>query len=516
MQMYFNILLIICFLFANSIVGQDLHIYHNVHSDSTWYIKNGKPVHDLKVRKGKNVYFHLVEYNNYIYKASFDVKSQATPSADLKTSIGKISGLMPNLLNSFIPGGNIPFMEVPVIGKLLGILSNPNPDGTARGQLEEVIDFKQNVENSQQEIEAINEMVRDINKREKAVRILSGNMDFINTMSKTSFIEPSSIKELIMSVFDDAFMLDTGQSFQVKDIEDLNDKLTTIPQLRNRAKERLDIFGTNLVKIEKKAVELKTVDHGIDDLYPILIKLKSDLPLLKSMVEMMDLSLSEKRNPDDGTSSHADYSFLIQNYFIKYLELSKNDFAYSHHIKTDSKMLIYTLKLFTKDSVETPEKLTSVAPFKTLSLEIETYGDIRFLSSVGLSGCRYDNTPQHFIVKNNVITAVDEDRYVPIMCSFFNFSYSFGSVLTPAISFGMGLPLNTSENTGLTLFLGPGIYIGRTQNLMINGGYMFSKITQLSNGLRVGDNVSLGDGILPVEKKFGKGLFLGLSYKIGG
>ena len=170
--MYFNILLIICFLFANSIVGQDLHIYHNVHSDSTWYIKNGKPVHDLKVRKGKNVYFHLVEYNNYIYKASFDVKSQATPSADLKTSIGKISGLMPNLLNSFIPGGNIPFMEVPVIGKLLGILSNPNPDGTARGQLEEVIDFKQNVENSQQEIEAINERVRDSKERGEAVSSL--------------------------------------------------------------------------------------------------------------------------------------------------------------------------------------------------------------------------------------------------------------------------------------------------------------------------------------------------------
>ncbi|MBK8404429.1 MAG: hypothetical protein IPL25_10190 [Saprospiraceae bacterium] len=65
--------------FGSLIQAQDLHIYYNLYKDSLWYEKNGKPTKELAVKRGKQIYLHLVEYNNYIYQSEIETTFHTTP-----------------------------------------------------------------------------------------------------------------------------------------------------------------------------------------------------------------------------------------------------------------------------------------------------------------------------------------------------------------------------------------------------------------------------------------------------
>lgn len=507
----------IAIFFATSLCGQDLHIYYDVHNDSMWYMKNGKPVKELKIRKDRQVHFHLVEFNNYIYSALFDATNHALPPAEYGSDNGGFRGFMPQLLNSFFPGGGLPFMNVPIFGKLLGAVSGANPDGNARGEMEDIAEFKEKLDGLQMETEAMNELITDINKREKAARTLKGNIDYINTLCKTPSIAPSLVKELVMDVFEDAFILEQGQSFAVKDVEKLNERLLEIPSLRDLAKKRLENYVSKVSEVGKIVTKLKTLDHGIDELYALLQKFETDGPQIQNLVKRLEVSLGANDLTGGHPLENTDYGPYIQTYFVKYMDLVNNDFAYTHNSTAEGRHLIYSLQLFRKDSTDlNVENESELKPVKTIKLKIDTYGEIRLGTSFGVNAIKFNKAPQRYFVKDNVISAVDEDQYAPMLSSYFNLSYSMGGVITPALSFGMGLPLSSAESVeGLAFFVGPGVYLGRKQSIMISGGFMFSKVERLTNGLQVGDGIIIGDGILPVEKKFDTGIYFGVAYKIG-
>ena len=56
----------------------DLFIYHNVHKDSTWFMKNNKAIDDPTIKKGEQIYFQLIDFNNYIYRAEIRATQSAT------------------------------------------------------------------------------------------------------------------------------------------------------------------------------------------------------------------------------------------------------------------------------------------------------------------------------------------------------------------------------------------------------------------------------------------------------
>lgn len=515
--MFKHIFIALAFLSCNFSQAQDLHIYYDVHNDSLWYMKDGKQVKELKIRKDRQVHFHLVEFNNYIYSALFDATNHALMPAEYGSDNGSFRGFMPQLLNSFFPGGGLPFMNVPIFGKMLGAVSGANPDGNARGDMEDVVEFKEKLDELALETEAMNTLITDINKREKAARTLKGNINYINELCKTPSLAPSLVKELVMDVFEDAFILEQGQKFEVKDVEQLNERLLEIPSLRELARKRLENYVGKISDLGRIVTKLKSVDHGIDDLYGLLQKYETDVPQIKSLVQRLEVSLGAENLAGESNQTSNDYAPYIQTYFVKYMDLLNNDFAYTHNSTAEGRYLVYSLKLFRKDSTDlNVENETELKPVKTIKLKVDTYGEFKLGTSFGVNGIRYGNTPQRFFVKDNVITAVDEDRYAPMLSSFFNLSYTTGGAVTPALSFGMGLPLSSAESTeGLAFFFGPGLYLGRKQTIMLSGGFMFSKVERLTNGLKVGDSVIIGDGILPVEKKFDTGIYFGLAYRMG-
>ncbi len=509
-------LFVIAILFCSfHLSSQELHIYYDVHNDSMWYIKNGKPVRELKIKKDKEVYFHLVEFNNYIYSAVFDASNYSLPPAGYGNDSSSFRGFMPQLMGGLFPGGSIPFMNVPIFGSLMGALSGLSPAGGARGDIEEIQEFKEKLAGIQSETESLNTLISDINKKEKAARILKSNVDYVTTLCRTQAVAPSLLKQLLMDYFRDAFILDETQSFTIKDIESLNEKLLQIPNLREQARKQFTSYEKQVADISKLVSKLKSTDHGIDELYGLIQQYETNVPQINNLISKVELQLNAAENST--AQSTSDYVQQIQSFFIKYMDIANNDFAYTHHASAEGRFLVYTVKIFKKDSSQLQEVDDSeLKPIKTIKVKIDTYGEFKMGTSFGINGTQYGEKPQRFYIKNDILNATNEDQFAPMISSFINMSYSMGASLTPVVSFGIGLPLKSTENTeSLAFFLGPGLYLGKKQSFMISGGFMFSKVNRLANGLQVGDPIVLGDGVIPTEKKFDTGYYFGLAYRIG-
>lgn len=513
MKLVLSIVLSCTFYFAQT---QDLHIYYDVHQDSMWYMKNGKPVEDLSVRKGKKVYFHLVEFNNYIYSAEFNALQHALPPAGIGGDSSRLQSFLPGLLSGFFPSGHQPFLNIPIFGSLMGAVSGLGGLGNARGDKEELVTFKQLLNDLEKEQSSLNALVEDLNKRTKAITILKGNAEFVNTLCRSSSVAPKLIKQLVLDYFKEALLLEDGQSFEVKNVDELQEKLMQVPVMASHANERLLAYKNKVLEINRYVSVLKSSDHGIDELYPLIKQYENEMPNVNETLNRYEQSISRKFAESTNGQS-LDLGASIRSFYIKYVEISSNDFSFTHQAKAESRYLVYKMQLFRKDSLynlnPSAEELT---PVKTISVEIETYGEFSLGSSMGINVGKHGKTPQKYFVKNNVIEAEAEDVVAPVLSSFINVAYSISPSFTPAISFGVGLPLKSSENTeSLTFFLGPSMTLGRSKSVMFSAGLMFSKITQLSNGLQIGQSVQIGDGVLPTQKRYDTGFYLGIGYNLG-
>lgn len=515
--MKFNILFILV-IFTNQLFAQDLHIYYDVHKDSIWYMKNGRVIDDPVVKKGKQVYFHLQEYNNYIYKASFEVAQYKIESSVFGQDSSNFKSLLPGILGNLLPGGSsagLPFFNIPVFGSVLSGLTGLQGSTAARGELEDLENFKKQLESMEQEKLAINAAILEINKRKKAAAVLQTNPDFINTLCKLNSLAPTEIKKLVLAYFDEIFLLDGKNTFGLTDIPSLNEKLVEIPSLQKSLQASIQAYDQKFKQLNSILISLKNTDHGIDDLYPLLKKVELSQSQNESALKNLN-QLVENAVGDN--SAKLDYTPNIQKYYLKYVEINNNYFVFTHYETVRERYLVYTLQLYQLVPDSTTSTGYSEVLYKTKEVRIRTYGNTAFTSTMGLSGTRFNQLPQRYFLKGDKLAAQDADPYSLVLSSLFNLSFDFNWSVSPVLSLGIGVPVTNSEYVdNITFLVGPGVYVGRSQSILLSGGMMFSKVQRLTNGLQVGESVVLGgDGVIPTEKKYGLGYFFGLSYRISG
>ncbi|MBP8726435.1 MAG: hypothetical protein KBH75_10590 [Saprospiraceae bacterium] len=494
---------------------QDLHIYYDVHNDSLWFMKNGKRTTELTVRRNRQVHFHLVEFNNYIYSAGFDALNHALPPAGHGEDKSLQQGLVSDLFGSFFPGGNLPFMDIPVFGTLLSAISGGKIGGKARGELEELDQFNIELEALDAETKALNLRIADFNQRQRAARLLTGGNEYARHLCTLEGVAPKLIRELLLDHFRQAFLIESSEAFSLTDIDALNEKLVSIPQLHRQLIEGTVAYRTRINSIHQRALRLKTLDHGVEELYSLLARYDREMPQADEILSKTEQVIRTGIAPAN-LEPTSDYQARIRDFYTLYLEIRNNDFAYTHHAKAESRFLLYTLKLFRKENMQQgPENSEELKPIKTITLKIDTYGDVRLGTSLGLNVGRYGSTPQEYFVRNDALQAADADAFAPLLCSSIDISYSLTPGFSPSLNIGVGLPLKSTDQTeSLAFFIGPGLSFGKTQSVMLAGGFMFSKVSRLARGLQVGDPIQIGDGIIPTEKKFDVGYFLGLAYKL--
>ena len=496
-----------------SLSAQDLHIYYNVHKDSMWYMKNGKSITNLELKKDKVVLFHLVEFNNYIYKAGFDARQTSNPYSVDGTDSSSTQELMPSLLSGLVQqGGNgLPMFNMPGIGSLITTLTGLGGNAS-RGSLEEVEQVQSALKILEADKQAINTQIAEINKRKKAITLLKGDFSFINTLCLSPTVQPSTIKELSLRYFSDVFCLSDKATFDIKNITEYNRTLQETPQLETALDLAIKSYEENYKKLEKSMSKLKNADHGIDELYPLIKKFEAGGPSVYQSLK--------KYSPENGASASAagaaDFSPVIQNNYLKYQEILNNDFTYTHQVKCEDKYLFYNLELFRKDSASQASG-AAAAPVRIVKVKVNSYSTVRVSSSVGLSAGKFAVTPQKFFIKNDVLTAQDVDPFLPMVTSLVHVGFDFRGLVTPALSLGVGVPITKNDaSDNMAFLLGPSVFFGKKKEFAVSGGVMYAKVQRVSKGFEVGDAIQIGDGDIPTEKKYELGYFLSFTYNLGG
>ncbi len=499
-------------LIATFLHSQDLNIYYDVHNDSMWYVRKGKVIDEPIVKKGDQVYFHLVEFNNYIYKAEFKATNSTAPfGAAPAPGNSLIKSLLSGLVSGFVPGAGLGLLSTPLFGNILGAIPE-GQDGTGRGQQEDLEAFQAKLKELEIAKEEINSLTEEINIRRKSLASLSGTYSFTNDLCKSKNVAPSLIKELLINHCSEIFLKSATENITLDEIAILNNKLIEIPRLEKALKEKMNNYTSGLKDLKKQREKLQQVDHGIDALYPLIKKLELNESQLEISGNTMVAELDKQCAADDQMKK-TDYTSQIQQFYLKYHEIRENSFSFTHHSSAEQKYLIYEMDLYALDSASanSDEKVS----VKHIEVKVKTYGGTQFGLSVGLVGSKFAETPQGYFIRNDEIFATDKDPYVPFISSLFNLSYDLGAYISPAVSLGIGIPLSSDENaSGFALFAGPGMYIGKKQAFMLSTGAMFTKTSTLAKGFLVGDKINIGEGEIPTDKKFALGYFISVTYNL--
>ena len=127
MKNFLQFLLILLFVGAASWTanGQDLHIYYNLYNDNITYVKGGKPVKNLKIRKGQEVQVHLTEFNPFTSNIDLKVEETTDDAGSGLMGAGGMSSIMggmPGLGGLFTgtqgvlgQGGGLPIFDAPLM-----------------------------------------------------------------------------------------------------------------------------------------------------------------------------------------------------------------------------------------------------------------------------------------------------------------------------------------------------------------------------------------------------------------
>jgi len=90
---------------------------------------------------------------------------------------------------------------------------------------------------------------------------------------------------------------------------------------------------------------------------------------------------------------------------------------------------------------------------------------------------------------------------------------NFGSTSSAPIKIGgnLGIGVAVNEKKSINFFLGPSISLGRTNLINLNFGLSTSRLTRLSEGLKVGDSYAAK---IPTIDRYELGLYFGLTFNL--
>lgn len=509
-------LLILCMLAIGfQSFGQDLHIYYDVHKDTIWYVKAGKTVTNLEVKKDQQVFFHLVEFNNYLYKATFDVVQTNNSAMTSGLDSSGVQGMMPSFMSNLMgsPVG-MPFLNIPVFGSLLSTLSGIS-GGQARGGLEEIDMTKEKLKQLEIDKVLINNMIADINSRRKAMALLQSDFSFINNLCMSESILPSTLKEMMLLYFKDVFMLKDGEKFGLKKIDSLNNILLETPMQESALQESIKSYQENYGVLAKDINRLKMSDHGIDELYPLIKQFEVNS---KGIMKSLNQYVTENNDSTEllAPAEVVDFTPRIKTFYLKYEEVLNNNFTYTHSVKIEEKYLFYTLNLYKKTTLNQSVG-REAQPDKTVEVKVMSYGTTRLFTSIGLCGAKFQTNPEKYFIRNDVLEAEAVDPYIPLISTFIHLGFDTRGPIMPAISVGLGIPISGNDVVDNFSFLvGPSLFIGKMRQFVISGGIMYTKVQRLAKSFEVGDEIQIGEGEIPTIKKYGLGYFVGVSYNLGG
>ncbi|MEM1358467.1 MAG: hypothetical protein AAGF89_09720, partial [Bacteroidota bacterium] len=474
MQYLLRSVLSLCFLLSLTTAhSQALHIYYDVHGKEVTYVVAGDTIDSPLVKHRSDVFFHLENLNTYRF--AVEVKQRED-----KDAVGA-SGGSTNLFSSLMPGGGSPFP-----GGMSGLLGNLTGESsleynhlTSEGEERAFA-----VESAEAEAlgyvrEAYETLLYDMAETESSIEKANQALNASLDQRKYVVLARRELKRL-------KFRTD----LQPAQIQDLS--ATFIKKALGDQPEKVDVLTvaeTRAAQLQKDAGKLSKYLAQYESQLQILSQLKQqmeatavspDHPLYQKLTTSTEntyakaiafsdaaknnRSLAAKTiqdNQDRFTSELIDLRYEIES-------LRANNFSHTERYTADGGPFSLQATLFPLD---TNGNRMGGPPVNLSPIRVSVKGGLRVSSSVGLSLGQYFNAPQEYLLREGVVIGAEKDKFLPIMNTMLHFhSYSERGVVLGG-TFGVGLPLTSSDAARSTTFLlGPSLVMGGKDKLFLTAG----------------------------------------------
>ena len=515
------LLLLLAVLSSPSLLAQDIHIYYDAYADSVAYVQDGKRVPRPAVRKGDNVVLHVNNYNNYLYHVALKTPStrlsqaRAFPLDGSSLSAGGGSPL-DLLFGSGSPLGGVP--------DLLGLSRGDGAAITAAGQAhqarmaeiqQQANSFNKALALAQARTEQIAGIQSQVQMVLEAQQIQSFAPEELQRLRLNPQLSPDQLKALSQEYMTRIFGESDPKKIDLGAVLKKTDAKSEFAALKKGYEKEVSSYAQAVAQMKNVSAFLSeaveevpesNLGRFVRDAERVVSTAEGNLDAYEENLHELD----EKSAAIQGLDAKT-----LADLRIAYLVTMENDFTKTFRQSAASGDDLALQLVFTPvDSISIPGLATrAVSP-----IEVKVYGGLQVNASVGLSFGQFFSRPQSFYVRDSVIRSSDQDAFTPFLTSFVHFYPQSRRETSLGGSFGVGIPLGGSGATleSITFFLGPSLVFGRNQRIVLSGGLIGGRVSQLSNGFVVGDRFELQPDFLQTEQVYRLGYAVGLSFNIIG
>jgi hypothetical protein len=507
-------------LSSPSLLAQDLHIYYDAYADSVAYVQNGKRIYKPAVRKGDNVVLHVNNYNNYLYHVALKTSNAGLSTARAfpldGSSLGGGGGSPLDLL--FGSGSSLGF-GMPQLGGLsrgdgAGMTAAEQARQARMAEIQKQAKSFSNaltrVQNSMLEIADIQSKVQ---MAIEAQQIQSFAAEELQRLRLNPQLSPDQLKALSQEYIARIFGETDPKKIDLGAVLKKTDAKGEFAALKQGYEKEVSNYAQdvalmkNLSAFLSEAVEEvpeSSLGSFVRDAEKVVATAEGNLETYEENLHELDEKTAAIQGLDAKT---------LADLRIAYLVTMENDFTKTFRQSAASGDDLALELVFTPvDSISIPGLATrAVSP-----IEVKVYGGLQVNASVGLSFGQFFNRPQSYFVRDSVIRSSDQDAFTPFLTSFVHFYPQSRRETSLGGSFGVGIPLGGSGATleSITFFLGPSLVFGRNQRIVLSGGLIGGRVSQLANGYAVGDRFELQPDFLQTELVYRLGYAVGLSFNL--
>ncbi len=367
---------------------QDTHIYYNLYNDSISYVKGGKPVKNLRIRKGQEVKVHLTEFNPFTSNIDLKVEETTDNAGSGLMGAGGMSGMMgmPGFSNLFAGGQGLAGGQggLPLLNKPLFILNDSSISFKGLKNLFSGSRGQEQLELSNQTMKDIDAIMNDaeaiynqLGAYEKSVQVSRIALVNVEPLRLNPNIKPSLIKRMCQEYYDAIFRNPQKEGLSLNDLLEWQRMPAQYELNLQRLKSKQSELSAKISLLEAFSKEL-TSNPMDNESYHKYTRDMIDFQVKARGVRDQFKDITAKAAVPSNLPSTQEMAELQ----VKLAEVISNDFTYHTTIQPSADQVNLDIKLLKKQLMGADS--TEPVLVKERNLKMEVRGGLKVNASAGV------------------------------------------------------------------------------------------------------------------------------------
>jgi|GEM_PF-4689777 len=505
-------LLTLCFFglgLPATVFSQGLNVVYNAQTGQIRYLENGHELSGPRVKKGQPITLRIENYNNYIYDVDIAETYESIKPGSGSIPFGNLQALgMPPLVTpEFIEE---PSRNIDADGVVDIIDKEPNKGGQEQMirqlalEAESKLKEMKNLENKMQET------VTDIRNYEKAVQFKAMTLPEVQKLKLNPMLPPEKIKTYSNELMLQALNIGGLKEPKMQEVIARNNSVEKVERIQSEHQSATEKYEAKAGEISVLNRQLLTLAPGRADFGVLFFSMEQASQHASSVLDgAAQLSAKLEQLRIEAEQDSLDKTLAI---WYEFEALKANEFAMNHLAQADEDLVVFNVNL--KRKAEAAEcgaqEIIQLSPIK-----VPVYGDLKINASVGINFGGLFSPVKSYTVRDSVIYGQKEDSFQPMISSNLHFYRQGPNALSVGGTLGIGLPIGSDTGfQSVNFFLGPSLFFGHSERIVLNMGIMGGKTRRLSEGYSEGDYFDNETVALPLHYPYELGYFIGLSFNL--